>query len=73
MAAVLAVPTGLVPAITLRQSRTTSVLGPAGDYIVAAQPIVVPWLLIAALVVGVTLLSTAGGGLLTRNRARSIG
>ncbi len=69
MAALLAVPTGLVPAVTLRQSRTTEVLGPAGDYVVAAQPIVVPWLLIAALAVSVTLLSAAGGGLFTRSRS----
>jgi putative ABC transport system permease protein len=71
MAALLAVPTGLVPAVALRQSRTTEVLGPAGDYVVAAQPIVVPWLLIAALVVFVTLLSAAGGGLFTRSRSAS--
>jgi hypothetical protein len=73
MAALLAIPTGLIPAVTLRQSRSSPVLGPAGEFVLAAQPIVVPWLLIATLVVGVTLLSTAGGGLLTRNRARSTG
>jgi hypothetical protein len=71
MAALLAIPTGLIPAVTLRQSRSSSVLGPAGDFIVAAQPVVVPWLLIAALVVGVTVLSTAGGGLFTRTRVRT--
>jgi putative ABC transport system permease protein len=73
MAAVLAIPTGLIPAVTLRQSRTTSVLGPAGEFVLAAQPIVVPWLLIAALVVGVTVLSTAGGGLFTRTRPAGAG
>lgn len=73
MAALLAVPAGLVPAVTLlrAQSRDVAeVVNGVSTLSEGAVPVVIPWLAIAALVVGVTVLSTLGGGLFTRAQER---
>jgi putative ABC transport system permease protein len=70
LAGLLAVPAGLIPAIALVRTQE----GPPVDYVtdpvqVAARlphPIVVPWAVLAAVVIGVPLLAAAGGALFSR-------
>lgn len=73
LAAVLAVPAGLIPAVTLLRARAADVEVSGSAFVssLSSPPVVVPWLAIAALVVGVTLISAAGGGLFTRSRGRT--
>lgn len=70
MAALLAVPAGLVPAVTLLRAQSRDVVNGVSTLSEGAVPVVIPWLAIAALVVGVTVLSTLGGGLFTRAQER---
>jgi putative ABC transport system permease protein len=73
LAAVLAVPAGLIPAVTLLRARSADVEVSGSAFVtsLSSPPVVVPWLAIAALVVGVTLMSAAGGGLFTRTSAHT--
>ncbi len=71
MAALLAVPAGLIPAVTLLRAQTrdvVEVVDGVSSVTEGAALVVVPWLAIVALVVGVTVLSTLGGSLFTRDR-----
>jgi putative ABC transport system permease protein len=67
LAAALAVPTGLLPAVALLRARPAQPgLGPltsVGEALTA--PVVVPWLVLAGVVLGVTVLGTLAGGVLS--------
>lgn len=70
MAGLLAIPAGLLPAVAILRSRSGDVqmvnaLFARTD---AAPLVVVPWLAIIALVLGVALAATLGGGMFTRTR-----
>ncbi len=66
LAGVLAVPAGLLPAVALLVARPPA-LG-VGDVVASSNLVVVPWLLIAALAVGITAVGTLTGGLLGGGR-----
>jgi putative ABC transport system permease protein len=73
LAGLLAVPAGLIPAIALLRTQE----GPPVDYVTDSlqvgarlpHPIVLPWAVLAAVVIGVPLLAAAGGALFSRGDA----
>lgn len=71
LAAVLALPAGLIPAVTLLRANPVGAANSARFSAAGAggPAVVVPWMSILVLVVLVTVLAAAGGGLLTRTRA----
>ncbi|MGI9120855.1 MAG: FtsX-like permease family protein [Acidimicrobiales bacterium] len=68
LAGVLAVPAGLLPAVALLAARPPALGTGVGDVVRSSNLVVVPWLLIAALVVGITTAGALTGGLLGRGR-----
>jgi putative ABC transport system permease protein len=74
LAGLLAVPAGLIPAAALLRTQE----GPVGGYVAGSlevpirlpHPVVIPWVVIAAVVIGVPLIAAAGGALFSRKAAR---
>ena len=74
LAGLLAVPAGLIPSIALLRTREGPLAQYVRDPIVESSvrlphPIVVPWVVIAAVVIGVPLVAAAGGALFSRTGA----